>query len=289
LKQQLKASIINQKDGSKIGELILPTEDEHILYADFTVLKATATRVVNYLVGLQKLRDNNKDWKFSKLKYAKMLRECIRDYFKVSDKVVRQFVLGDIEKHIDERKNWKLKEKPELTLVGLYEYIYVVMFRYKPKVSDNGVDQSFKVGDQEYYIPSFVKDAIIGKTRNPRLTVQEVTEVLVIEDQYNKLKKGVKDDEEKGKDQKGKPTKGYQWKALVDYQKTLRKIAVFCRKKGEEIPTDELEFEKYVDQRYKELAAIKMPDALDALFFLQRISKSYENQKNANGILMEFQ
>lgn len=287
-RQQLKASIIDRATGNKLGELILPTEPEHISYVDYTVLKATATRVVNYLVGLQKDRDNNKDWKFSKLKYTKMLRECIRDYFKLDKEVVKKFVVGDLDKHITTRKDWQAKEQPELTLTGLYEYIYVVMFRYKAKVSENGISHKFKVGESTYTIPSFIKDEVIGKTRNPELTVQQVTETLVVEEKYNGYKKKVTDDEIKGKDAKGNPTKGYQWKALVDYQKGLRKIAIFCRKEGEEIPTDELKFEKYVDDNYAALGAITMPDALDALFFLRRISKSLEKAESANGILMQY-
>lgn len=294
--QKLVASLVNESTGEVSGRLEIPTSPAHVLFEKFSTLEATATRINNYIVGVHKKQKKEASkkkvdvedvpFRFKRSRYLGMIREGIKDYFSLDKETVKQIVSGDLDNHMKNYKEWTPGELPKLTLIGLYEYLYTVILKYKPKVFEDGKDHSYIVGEETYVIKAFVRDAVINKVRNPVLNVQEVTEALVIEEEYNKYKKGVTDEELK--ERSGKPIKGYQFKALIDFQKNLKKIAILSRKPEEGLPTDENKFEEWLDNRYKAIAKINMRDALDSLFFLSGITRDLEKIRSINGFTLKF-
>jgi len=263
--------------------ILVPEKTNEIKYIQYSTLEATANRINNYLVKLtteqekeaKRTKKNVEDvaWKFSKLKYIKMIRDCIKDYFGLDMGLVQRIKAGDVETHIDKYREWDLDVVQNINLLGLYEYLFTILFKYKAKQYNR--DFTFQIGEDLFVIKGFIVDAVIKKTKNPKLTVQEVCECMIVEENYEKYV--FKIDDEEDKELGGTKLKGYQYKAQLNFVKNLKKIAILSRKVGEDLPLDELEFRDWLDKRYAKMLDIGMENALDCLFFFRQYHERLEN------------
>jgi len=299
---RIVAKVQDPKTGEIFRKLLLPASAADISFEKREELSGHAARINNYLVSVFKKREKEarkmskregKEIKAEDLplslykpKYLKMVREAIFAYFEVqNDKInwTKKVPSGDMEEHLDKFRKWQ-NGKLTISILGLYEYLFTVIFSYEPIAKEDGKNLEFEVNGTTYVIPCFIVDEVLNKKKNPDLTVQENVEVFVVEDYYNKAIKG-RNDEEDYKQATGQSIKGYKVKAALSYKKNLKKIAIFCRKKGEELPDDYIAFNKFVDDRIKELASISMQDALNALFFLRNTSEIFRKIQTVNSTL----
>lgn len=280
----LKATIKNRDTGERVATLDIPSSPSETKYIKFAYLEACANRINRYIAKCFKEQEEGKteEVKISKLKYAKMIRETIQHYFDLDEKTSKHIVAGDIDAHLENFGQWRNPDMKQIDSFQLYEYLYTVIFKYKPKEVNE--ERKFRIGNEEFYIPNFVVDEVLKSRRNPRLNVQENIECLIIQDEIRKQIENIGDDEEKV-ELGGDDLSGWQAKAKLNFFRTIKKISIFCRKKGEELPTDETEFKNWLAERTKIIYNINMEDALDALFFFNSTTLRYETTKSINTIL----
>jgi len=282
----LKATLRNPKDGFVEAVLQLPEKLTEVTYAQRMEMAAHATRIKDFIsetIANQKeeAKENGVDVKevplrFSKYKYLSLLRDALKSYFEndIKPNVIDKIDPGDYMSTIFKAGKivkGKVLEKPTLTLAGLWSYLWAINLSYKAKVSEDGKDFTFKHKGETYIIPSFIKNNFLGKKTAPNLNVQEVVECLQIEEVYNRKIKALPNDPDAktGKDQTGKVS--YLKKAEYHYIKDIKKIAILSRKKGEELPTNERDFQLWIDKRIELFEDINVVAAMDTLFFLSTI------------------
>lgn len=279
----LTMTLREDKTNKVLKTLYLPEKAEEVLYAERIELDAHATRIKHYISS--KIKERNKKAKkkrvdaktlpleFSFSKYLKMVKYGLISYFdgKLSKEEIEMLPSGEYRQsvfNIGKGKN----SKPTFTLIGLWDYLQWVCLTYRPKIYDKGQDHTFVHNDKEYIIHSFIVNKILQKTSGPTMSVQEVIESLDIEDYYNRKMKAIKPEEQYG--EKGKKKKGFLANAELEYIKNLKKISILSRRKGERLPLDDNDFDKWVDNRFVELQTINQVDALDSLFFLSGTLKT---------------
>ena len=277
-----KVTLINPKTNETLLSLNIPDNSEDVKYMDYEVMSSGVERINNYISSCYKKREELAEkrkldpeslpLRYSKARYSKMIRELLCKFYEDQglSKYIDNIEFGDYDSHLYKVSNSKKSKHVDLTLLGLYEYTFQSVMSYQPIVSENGEPLYFSTNNIEWSIPAFTRNAITTNVRTPKLTVQETTECFLIEDQYNK-ESDLKDDELYEFGNSSLP--GWIGKAQLRFVKNLKKISIFARPKGEQLPLDDDDFQDYVHSHYPMLTNIKMKDALNALFFLTNSTK----------------
>jgi hypothetical protein len=139
--------------------------------------------------------------------------------------------------------------KTEGTLYNLWALIYKAIS--VTDFSKPSVDFSFEWKGETYYLKESQTDKFTGATLPPDWTVQEAVEVLDLRRKANKLMELNK-----------APKKNIQFELLH------KQLALLALKAGEELPVNELEFERFVSERAAHFVGIDAEIALQVDFFL---------------------
>lgn len=141
-------------------------------------------------------------------------------------------------------------EASEATLYNIWAIIYRVISntKFRPDTVDGF---SFPWKGDTYHIKRMNQDRFTGLTLPPDITVQEAVEVLELRKKSDMLLQAGKHE-----------SKNLKWELLH------RQLAILALKQGEELPTDDLEMEKFVSARAAHFIGIDALTAIQADFFL---------------------
>lgn len=138
----------------------------------------------------------------------------------------------------------------EKSLYNIWAIIYRVIssVKFRPDTVDGF---SFPWKGDTYHIKRMNQDRFTGMTLPPDLSVQEAVEVLELRKKSDMLLQSGKHE-----------SKNLKWELLH------RQLAILALKQGEELPTDDLEMEKFVSARAAHFIGIDAQTAIQADFFL---------------------
>lgn len=140
-------------------------------------------------------------------------------------------------------------DKSELTLYTLWANIYRVIAR--ADISFEGDAVEFEWKGERYRMKPINRDRMTGLELPPDITVQEAVEVLELRRKAAALV-----------EKKREVRKNIRWELFH------RQMAIMALREGEELPVDDLEFEKFVSERAAHFIGIDAETALKVDFFL---------------------
>lgn len=143
-------------------------------------------------------------------------------------------------------------DRTEATLYNIWALIYQVIVSTKFTVGGHPDGFTFSWKGETYKIDHFEMDRFTNSPLPPDITVQEAVEVLELRKKANTLLA-------QGKHE----SKNIKWEMYH------RQLAILARKEGEQLPTDDLDFERFVSDRALHFLGIDAETLVRADFFLR--------------------
>jgi hypothetical protein len=145
-------------------------------------------------------------------------------------------------------------------MVTLQNQIWKVIYEAKPELSE-GKTIVFK--GEEYEMPTIWKNTVLNKIGYNSISLKQAIEVLQVQYNYTKTVKAHAD----------------QDLSSFLFSKALSEIAFLLLKKGEEIPTNEDECERWANQRITELIDIDYQTAININYWFESYMNNLQNDR----------
>ena len=154
-------------------------------------------------------------------------------------------------------------------VLPLYKHISESLLTWKPELLTDDGERTIIYNEEEYYLPAVFKKEN-GEIEHPKLSVYEVVEL----DELLRLSKIKTDEEYKGE------VPASLW--FADYRNIL---AVLLRKKGEQLPLDDVKRDEFIRERARHFANIDFQTAAYVDFFLASTKRGFGNLHGPIGSL----
>ena len=207
-----------------------------------------------------------------------LVKQIVHSFYEIDKGVLGMIPVGDLS--IDDVADIKDIELSLTDLAGRARY---VVNAYSPKDSER--DPSFEYRGRKFTIPRVIRDQVLNKDVVPDISTDQYLRALKISRTYDRQKKKI--------GHEYNHLENYEHNANQEYTKCLYKLALFAVEEGGEMPTGDVETDRWLDDRIRFFDGmdeegndvtrpIGMIPALEAIFFLINLKKPSQMQKIAD-------
>lgn len=247
-------------DGKSTVSVNLPETVDEIKLRHFTEFEKAHERKEKVFTQLQ---SGDKPFAAWRLDYIQAILDCVKA-MNLGD--LDNVAFGEMVEYLtSEDENTLDFEQTEASVMKIHAHFYNVIAQYdgiarKAQWQD---DYTFTYKGQDYVIKGGYMDAISGQPRFYQHSTAQVVESLEILRHY-----------EKHKDQD--PKGNYLFTSI------LYVMACFALKPGEEFPDNDLEIDRFINERVKLFQDVPLTVGLDVLNFFLHTGNSLNNRQSSN-------